>query len=279
MPDDARRGDPVLAPSRLNGVPAIVAVRPTLYRSLRVTASLPLAEALRAWKQNRKVIGAACLALVALTLVAGVLAQWQFNRLARRAQGPRELWLQERDRIHEAGEGEWERDLGNGLGVRIVDRRTREGGVVSVFHDVTASERRLSQAKANAEAPRQALRILVAEDNDVNQILINAVLARMGHCVHLVANGQQAVEAVRRGDYDVVLMDLQMPGMDGMEATQATRALDDSQASLPIIAMTANAFDEDRRPCLAAGMDDCVAKPIDVAQLARAIARSTVAVE
>jgi CheY-like chemotaxis protein len=128
-----------------------------------------------------------------------------------------------------------------------------------------------------AEAERPALRILVAEDNDVNQILINAVLARMGHVVHLVANGQLAVEAVRRGDYDLVLMDLQMPGMDGMEATQAIRALGDPRASVPIIAMTANAFEEDRQACLAAGMDDYVAKPIDVEHLARAIARCSVA--
>jgi len=96
--------------------------------------------------------------------------------------------------------------------------------------------------------------------------------------VHLVANGLLAVEAVRRGDYDLVLMDLQMPGMDGMEATQAIRALGDRFASLPIIAMTANAFDEDRQACLAAGMDDYVAKPIDVAQLAEAIARCTATV-
>ena len=122
------------------------------------------------------------------------------------------------------------------------------------------------------------LRILVAEDNDVNQILINAVLTRMGHVVHLVADGQLAVEAVRHGDYDLVLMDLQMPGMDGMEATQAIRALGGAQAGVPIIAMTANAFEADRRACLAAGMDDYVAKPIDLEQLARALARRRVAV-
>ena len=134
-------------------------------------------------------------------------------------------------------------------------------------------------AEPGAAAPvRPSLRILVAEDNDVNQILIDAVLTRMGHVVHLVANGHLAVEAVRRGDYDLVLMDLQMPGMDGMEATQAIRALGGARGELPIIAMTANAFDEDRQACLAAGMDDYVAKPIDVAQLAEAIARRSVAV-
>ena len=598
LADEALRGGPVIAPSRLTGAPAIVAVRPTLYRSLRVTVSLPLAEALQAWQQNRNVILSASLALVTLTLMGGVLSQWQFSRLAdaREAQAraartldqaldvmpdgfllcdrddrivrwnaryvemfpwlrgvlqvgmpyadltpavettplldapieERARWMAERDRMHQAGEGEWERDLGNGLVVRIVDRRTREGGVVSVFHDVTAAERQLEQARANAEAanqaksqflatmsheirtplnavlglnelmlhstldsqqrrhaeligssgrlllalindildvsrieaghlqltsapfgvrgagegvvalmreralakglalrlemrpsedvhlmgdairiqqilfnlvgnaikftetgtvkvtitvepaggadvtlllevsdtgigiaasamptlfdrftqadsttmrryggsglglaitreivqlmggtiattstpglgsrfvvsvpsrrversdvvpaataasadaatPRAALRILVAEDNDVNQILINALLTRMGHVVHLVANGSLAVEAVRRGQYDLVLMDLQMPGMDGMEATHAIRALDGPQAGLPIVAMTANAFDEDRQACLAAGMDDYVAKPIDVEELTRAIARCTVA--
>ena len=597
LSDDALRGGPVLAPSRLTGAPAVVAVRPTLYRSLRVTVSLPLSEALLAWHQNRNLIVAATLALVTLTLIGGVLSQWQFSRLAdaREAQAraartldqaldvmpdgfllcdrddrvvrwneryvemfpwlrdvisvglpyqtlasaitdtplldlPREerlQWIENRVRSHRAGEGEWERSFADGLVVRVRDRRTKEGGVVSVFHDVTAAERRLEQARANAEAanqaksqflatmsheirtplnavlglnelmlhsaldsqqrrhaeligssgrlllalindildvsrieaghmqltsapfgvrsagegvvalmreralakglalrfemrpnedtqllgdairiqqilfnlvgnaikftetgtvkvvlavepgagadvtlrlevsdtgigipasamptlfdrftqadsttmrryggsglglaitreivqlmggtidttstpglgsrfavalpsrlvergeppsaattaseiapPRPALRILVAEDNDVNQILISALLARMGHVVHLVANGALAVEAVRRGDYDLVLMDLQMPGMDGMEATQAIRALDGPRARLPIIAMTANAFEEDRQACLAAGMDDYVAKPIDVDVLARAIARRTVA--
>ena len=597
LSDEALRGGPVLAPSRLTGVPAIVAVRPTLYRSLRVTVSLPLSDALLAWHQNRNLIATASLALIALTLIGGALSQWQFNRLAdarAAAAGSaetldqalavipdgfllcdkddrvvrwneryvemfpwlrgtlhvgmpyhrvaaasagdvmldmtleeRENWLAERVKSHLRGDDDWERDLGNGLVVHVTDRRTREGGVVSVYHDVTAAERKLAQAKANAEAANQAksqflatmsheirtplnavlglnelmlhspldsqqrrhaeligssgrlllalindildvsrieaghmqltsapfsvrmaaegvvalmreravakglalrleftpnedaliqgdairiqqilfnlvgnaikftdqgavqvsvavepgagraltlrlavsdtgigipesamptlfdrftqadsttmrryggsglglaitreivqmmggtiattstpglgsrftisipsrfvdrsevvpaaaesgaaeaarpaLRILVAEDNDVNQILINAVLTRMGHVVHLVANGQLAVEAVRRGDYDLVLMDLQMPGMDGMEATQAIRALGDLRASVPIIAMTANAFEEDRHACLAAGMDDYVAKPIDVEHLARAIARCSVA--
>jgi signal transduction histidine kinase/CheY-like chemotaxis protein len=596
--EEALRGRAVLAPSRLTGVPAIVAVRPTLYRSLRVSVSLPLADALLAWQQNRNIIVAASLALIALTLMGGALSQWQFNRLAdaraalarsvatldealavmpdgfllcdkddrvvrwngrylemvpwvrdiirvgvpyadlvrsvidtpliEASADQRLLWVQERLALHRSGAGDWERDLGNGLVIHVIDRRTPEGGVVSLFHDVTAAERRLEQAKMNAEAANQAksqflatmsheirtplnavlglnelmlhsnldsqqrrhaeligssgrlllalindildvsrieaghlqltsapfslrpavegvvalmreravskglalrlgfkpnedalirgdviriqqilfnlignavkftdtgtvqvdvvvepgagsaltlhlvvsdtgigiaesamptlfdrftqadsttmrryggsglglaitreivqmmggeivttstpgqgsrfaislpshfvdrhelapkaaeaqqaeaarpaLRILVAEDNDVNQILINAVLARMGHRVHLVANGHLAVEAVRRGDYDLVLMDLQMPGMDGMEATQAIRALGDGRASLPIIAMTANAFEEDRRACLAAGMDDYVAKPIDVERLAEAIARSAATV-
>ncbi len=595
---EALRGRPVLAPSRLTGAPAVVAVRPTLYRSLRVTVSLPLSDALQAWQQNRNVIVAATLVLLTLTLIGGALSQWQFARLgvARAAQAraartldqaldvmpdgvllcdaedrvvrwnerylemfpwlrgivrvglpfeelavaatdtplleesrdERVKWLADRVRTHRTGDGEWERSFANGLVVRVRDRRTADGGVVSVFHDVTAAERRLEQARANAEAanqaksqflatmsheirtplnavlglnelmlhstldsqqrrhaeligssgrlllalindildvsrieaghmqlnaapfgvrsagegvvalmreralakglalrfemrpnedaqlfgdairiqqilfnlvgnaikftesgsvkvaiavepvagadvtlrlevsdtgigipasamptlfdrftqadsttmrryggsglglaitreivqlmggtiettsapglgsrfvialpsrrveraepvaaaaapgeaapPRPALRILVAEDNDVNQILISALLARMGHVVHLVANGALAVEAVRRGDYDLVLMDLQMPGMDGMEATQAIRALGAPHASLPIIAMTANAFDEDRQACLAAGMDDYVAKPIDVDELARAIARCSVAV-
>jgi signal transduction histidine kinase/CheY-like chemotaxis protein len=597
LPEEALRGEPTLAPSRVTGVPAIVAARPTLYRSLRITVSLPLADALAGWERNRDIIVTATLALVALTLTGGALSQWQFNRLADAREAlarsvrtldqaldampdgfllcdrddrvlrwneryvdmlpwmrgvvqvgmtfeemcaaveatdlpgaapqERRQWLTDRERMHRVGDGELERDLGNGLIVRVTDRRTKEGGVVSVFHDVTAAERRLAQAKVNAEAANQAksqflatmsheirtplnavlglnelmlhspldsqqrrhaeligssgrlllalindildvsrieaghlklvsapfslrsagqgvvalmheralakglelhleatpdedapvlgdvirvqqilfnlignaikftdrgsvrvklavepgaghaatlrlevedtgigiaasamptlfdrftqadsttmrryggsglglaitreivqlmggtisttstpgvgsrfvvdipsrhverdaspsavestghaaparpaLRILVAEDNDVNQILIDALLARMGHVVHLVANGQLAVEAVRRGDYDAVLMDLQMPGMDGMEATQAIRALGDARAAVPIIAMTANAFEEDRRACLAAGMDDYVAKPIDVEQLAQAIERVAMA--
>jgi signal transduction histidine kinase/ActR/RegA family two-component response regulator len=596
LPADAQtRGAPMLAPSRLTGEPAIVVVRPTLYRSLWLTVSVPVADALAAWRASSRIIAIATLALIGLTLGAGALGQWQFNRLAdarealarsvqtldqalavmadgfllcdkddrvlrwnerylemfpwlrdtiavgvpfkdlvnrlnetpliEATQEQRRQWVAERLALHEAGDGEWERDLGNGLVAYITDRRTLEGGVVSVIHDVTAAERRLAQAKMVAETANQAksqflatmsheirtplnavlglnelmlhspldtqqrryaeligssgrlllalindildvsrieaghmqltsapfsvraaaegvvalmqeralakglllrlelvapadqqllgdvirvqqilfnlvgnavkftdrgevrvgvavkpragpevwleltvsdtgigipesamptlfdrftqadsttmrryggsglglaitreivqlmggtietsstpgegsrfvvtvpgrlaerdekaspspeagqgdaarppLRILVAEDNDVNQILISAVLDRMGHGAHLVANGRQAVEAVRVGDYDLVLMDLQMPHMDGMEATQAIRALDGHRARVPIIAMTANAFEEDRQACLVAGMDDYVAKPIDVDKLAQALERQT----
>jgi len=198
------------------------------------------------------------------------------------------------DRFTQADSTTMRRYGGSGLGLAI----TREivqlmGGTITTTSTpgqgsrfvvaipsrfVDRSEMVSLPAQPGLAAPQRAsLRILVAEDNDVNQILINAVLSRMGHVVHLVANGQLAVEAVRRGDYDLVLMDLQMPGMDGMEATQAIRALGGARAELPIIAMTANAFEEDRLACLAAGMDDYVAKPIDMEQLARAIARSSVA--
>ena len=82
LTEDALRGEPRTAPSRLTGVPAIVAARPTLYRSLRITVSLPLADALAAWQRNRNIIATAALALVVLTLIGGALSQWQFNRLA-----------------------------------------------------------------------------------------------------------------------------------------------------------------------------------------------------
>jgi signal transduction histidine kinase/CheY-like chemotaxis protein len=586
-------GAPVVAPSRLTGARALVAVRPTLYRSLLVTVSVPVDDVLAGWRQSRDIIGAASLLLLAMTLVGGSLSQWQFNRLgdaraalaqsmvtldqalASMADGfllcdrdnrvlrwnerylelfpwlralvrpgvpfeqlvrtlvasamphadpaEREEWAAVQLDLHKTGEGHWERDLGNGLVVHATDRRTPEGGVVSVFHDVTAAERRLALAKSNAETANQAksqflatmsheirtplnavlglnelmlgsaldaqqrryaeligssgrlllalindildvsrieaghlqlsnapfnaraaaegvvalmqeralskglalrlavstgddapllgdairvqqilfnlvgnavkftangevlvavvvtpganrtaslrlevsdtgigipasalptlfdrftqadsttmrryggsglglaitreivqimsgtidmsstpgqgsrfvvtipsfyadsdepgtaiaaaerstdtrsrLHILVAEDNDVNQILISAVLDRMGHRVDLAGNGREALEKVKRDDYDLVLMDLQMPEMDGLEATLAIRALGPRYATLPIVAMTANAFEEDRQSCLGAGMDDYLAKPIDLDKLGQVIER------
>ncbi len=122
-----------------------------------------------------------------------------------------------------------------------------------------------------------ALRILVAEDNTVNQVLIQAVLDRMGHRCEIVNDGSQAVQAVQSaatGTFDVVLMDVQMPRMDGLAATRAIRALGAEAARLPIIAMTANARREDRQACLAAGMNDYVSKPLDIPQLTAALQRA-----
>ncbi len=106
-------------------------------------------------------------------------------------------------------------------------------------------------------------RLLVAEDNPVNQRLIVAALKQGGFAIDLVSDGVEAVHAVQRQHYDLVLMDIRMPVMNGVEATQRIRALPDPQSKLPIIAMTANAMLGDREEYLAAGVDDYVAKPID----------------
>jgi PAS domain S-box-containing protein len=105
-------------------------------------------------------------------------------------------------------------------------------------------------------------RVLLAEDNLVNQEVASELLQAVGIQVDLAADGQHAVGLAAQHDYDLVLMDMQMPVMDGLEATRALRAMP-RHARTPILAMTANAFGDDRRACLAAGMDDHIAKPVD----------------
>ncbi|WP_374675264.1 ATP-binding protein [Ideonella sp.] len=130
--------------------------------------------------------------------------------------------------------------------------------------------------RADGPAPtgQAPCRILVAEDNGVNQILIKAMLDHLGHYSDIVADGFEAVRQVQAAQYDLVLMDIQMPGMDGEAATRAIRALNAPVARIPIIAMTANAMVEERAAYLAAGMNDHVAKPLDLARLAEVIGRA-----
>jgi CheY-like chemotaxis protein len=122
-------------------------------------------------------------------------------------------------------------------------------------------------------AERLPRRILLAEDNATNQRVASFMLNRMGYRVDVVGNGLEALEALRRQTYDVVFMDLQMPELDGLEATR--RIVSQPSASRPwIVAMTANAMPGDRERCLAAGMDDYIAKPVEVGELAAAIVHS-----
>jgi len=107
---------------------------------------------------------------------------------------------------------------------------------------------------------RRSLRVLLAEDNPVNQQVAVAMLVKRGHEVHVSSNGREAVDAVRQRDYDVVLMDIQMPEMDGFEATQAIRAMPKGK-DLPIIGLTAHALSGERERCLSRGMSDYLAKP------------------
>ena len=119
------------------------------------------------------------------------------------------------------------------------------------------------------------LRILVAEDNKINQLVIDSLLRRFGHQVCIVNNGLEAVKAVGEQPFDLILMDVQMPEMDGCTATERIRALEGPGSKIPIIALTANAMRGDRERYLASGMTDHVAKPIQPPVLVAAIARCT----
>ena len=118
---------------------------------------------------------------------------------------------------------------------------------------------------------RHPLRILLAEDNVVNQKLALRLLQQMGYRADLASNGVEAIESVERQTYDVVLMDVQMPEMDGLEASRHITAALPAGRRPRIVAMTANAMQGDREMCLAAGMDDYIAKPIRVDQLVEAL--------
>ena len=117
----------------------------------------------------------------------------------------------------------------------------------------------------------RALRILVAEDNPVNQLLITALLEEFGHFCDLVGNGLEALHQAQASHYDLVLMDIQMPEMDGVAATLALRALPWPLSRIPIVAMTANVMPEQQRQYLAAGMTAVVGKPIDPSELSAVI--------
>jgi CheY-like chemotaxis protein len=118
------------------------------------------------------------------------------------------------------------------------------------------------------------VRVLVAEDNSTNRQLLAAYLAMAGHSARMVTNGQEAVAAVLEGEFDLVIMDVQMPVMDGITAAQHIRGLDGPKAGIPIVALTANAMDGDREFCLAAGMSEYVAKPVTMEALCDAMRRS-----
>ena len=121
-------------------------------------------------------------------------------------------------------------------------------------------------------SPRPPLRVLLAEDNRINQQFAAALLGKAGHAVTFARNGHEAVDAVRNTVFDVVLMDVQMPGMDGLEATKHIRSLPAPACSVPIIALTAHAMQGAREEYIAAGMDDYVSKPIKPALLLRKMA-------
>ena len=129
-----------------------------------------------------------------------------------------------------------------------------------------------SHRKQGTRMPGRPLRILLAEDHPVNQELVLGILGIEGHTVSLAKNGREAIEILENEKFDVVLMDVQMPEMDGYQATAAIRRRErHTGGHMPVIAMTAHAMKGDREKCLAAGMDDYISKPIRVATLQRVL--------
>lgn len=131
-----------------------------------------------------------------------------------------------------------------------------------------AEQARLGHMQAGRQPSDRTMKILVVEDNEINQKLLKEFLERMGHSIHQVMNGEDAVDAVKNGDFDTVLMDVELPGISGMGATKSIRALPDrKKAAIPVIALTGNIRDEDIGACYTANMNGHIAKPIDPSKL------------
>ena len=125
---------------------------------------------------------------------------------------------------------------------------------------------------AGISASSRSRRILLAEDNLVNQRVALTMLGKMGHRITLATNGLEALEQWRVGDFDLILMDVQMPEMTGLQATMQIRREEAMGAHVPIVAMTASAMSEERERCLAAGMDDFISKPVSYQVIEQMIA-------
>ncbi|HEX3407975.1 MAG TPA: response regulator, partial [Caulobacteraceae bacterium] len=142
--------------------------------------------------------------------------------------------------------------------------------VLAAGQTPAADDDRVAPRRPPAIRSAGGVRVLMAEDNPINAMLARTLLKREGAAVDHVESGEQALEAMAGGDYDIVLMDVRMPGLGGLEATRVLRA---RGVKTPVVALTANAFEDDRRACIEAGMDDFLVKPLSLEALRGALAR------
>ena len=163
---------------------------------------------------------------------------------------------------------------GEALGLLHLTKPVKAAALRTVVTNALGARAAPATTAAQVAAPQRRLRLLVAEDNVVNQRVALLMLDRLGYRADVAANGLEALEAVARTPYDVVLMDVQMPELDGLGATERMRAELPPERQPWIIAMTASALAEDRERCLAAGMDDFLSKPVGREELAAALVRA-----
>jgi len=190
------------------------------------------------------------------------------------------------DRFTQADASVSRRYGGTGLGLaisrRLVEIMGGEIGAESDGHSGSTFRFRVALMPAESDtrsacaqplaALERRLRVLLAEDNAANQALVTALVAPLDIQLHIVENGALAVQALQAENYDLVLMDMQMPVMDGLSAARAIRALPGRAAATPIVALTANVMPEQIEQCRAAGLQGHVTKPIDPLSLFTAIA-------
>ena len=139
--------------------------------------------------------------------------------------------------------------------------------------DLLADVEAAMAGSCDAPSLMEGVKVLLAEDNIVNQKVAMKMLSTIGCQVDVVANGIEAAAAVKEGDYDIVFMDCQMPELDGYGATREIRNGEAGRMRIPVVAMTANAMQGDREKCIAAGMDDYVSKPVNREELAAVVSK------
>jgi PAS domain S-box-containing protein len=271
LPDAEKRPAP-MAPAKLRDLPVLVADDNETSRSI-------LEEMISNWKMKPVpvVSGAAALAALEaarqtgegfrLAIIDAGMPQMDGFEVAARIKGNTATRHCAVILLVSAGHGE-QLTRARQIGVTGVTKPVKQSelwdAIMTALLFAGARKAHRSQADRIARPAEHPLRVLVAEDNPVNQELAVQLLDRRGHSVILAENGREAVAAIEKHAFDIVLMDVQMPELGGIEATQEIRKREQTTGKhLPILAMTAHAMEGDRERCLASGMDGYIAKPID----------------